>query len=64
MMTSHTFTFELGEGARFREDGRGCPLWYFADDYARAHDEADSAPELARRHAIIERFVQRLELGG
>lgn len=39
-----SFTFEDGEGVRFREDGRGCPLWYLGeDDYERAHDEADTA---------------------
>ncbi len=40
---SYTFTFELGEGIRFREDGRGCRLWYLGDvDYEKAHTEADS----------------------
>lgn len=38
-----TFTFENREGIRFREDGRGCPLWHYGgDDYQRAHTEADS----------------------
>lgn len=38
----HSFTFEKGEGVRFRDDGRGCPLWYLGnDDYDRAHAEAD-----------------------
>lgn len=37
-----SFTFECGEGIRFRDDRRGCPLWYLGDDdYQRAHDEAD-----------------------
>jgi hypothetical protein len=41
-MSSHSFTFERGEGIRFRDDGRGCPLWYLGDDdYQRAHEEAD-----------------------
>lgn len=36
-----SFTFEQGEGIRFREDGRGCRLWYLGDrDYERAHTEA------------------------
>lgn len=36
------FTFERNEGIRFREDGRGCRLWYLGeDDYERAHTEAD-----------------------
>ena len=39
----YTFTFERGEGVRFRQDGRGCRLWYLGDlDYDRAHDDADS----------------------
>lgn len=43
-ISSHTFTFERGEGIRFRTDGKGCPLWYLGeDDYKRAHTEADSA---------------------
>ncbi|GAA4226017.1 hypothetical protein GCM10022254_09540 [Actinomadura meridiana] len=41
-MSNYTFTFERGEGIRFREDGRGCRLWYLGmDDYERAHAEAD-----------------------
>jgi hypothetical protein len=41
-MSGFSFTFERGEGIRFREDGRGCPLWYLGDDdYERAHAEAD-----------------------
>lgn len=37
-----SFTFERGEGIHFRDDRRGCPLWYLGDDdYERAHDEAD-----------------------
>jgi hypothetical protein len=37
------FTFERGEGIRFREDGRGCRLWYLGEmgDYDKAHTEAD-----------------------
>ncbi len=43
--THWTFTFEHGEGARFRDDGRGCHLWYYGDaDYERAHSEADRPP--------------------
>lgn len=33
------FTFEEGLGVVFRDDGRGCPLWYMQQDYDRAHDE-------------------------
>jgi hypothetical protein len=40
-----TFTFEKHIGVVFRQDGRGCPLWYLGDaDYDRAHDEADNPP--------------------
>ncbi len=39
----YSFTFEPKEGIRFRDDGRGCPLWYLGDDdYERAHTEADT----------------------
>jgi hypothetical protein len=35
------FTFEEHVGIVFRDDGRGCRLWYYGDeDYERAHDEA------------------------
>jgi hypothetical protein len=36
------FTFERGEGIRFREDGRGCRLWYFDADYDQAYAQADN----------------------
>jgi hypothetical protein len=26
-----SFTFEDGVGVRFRDDGRGCPLWYLSE---------------------------------
>lgn len=41
---SWSFTFEHGEGIRFRADGRGCRLAYLGgrEEYARAHDEANS----------------------
>jgi hypothetical protein len=46
----YTFTLEAGEGLRFREDGRGCKLWYLGDaEYDKAHTEADSAAEDERR---------------
>ncbi len=39
-----SFTFEDGEGIRFRVYGKGCPLWYLGeDDHERAHTEADTA---------------------
>lgn len=37
-----SFTIEEGRGLVVRKDGRGCPLWYMAEDYDRAHDEADA----------------------
>ncbi|WP_280393068.1 hypothetical protein [Nocardia wallacei] len=40
----YSFTFETGEGIRFRDDGRGCGLWYLGDaEFEKAHAEADSA---------------------
>lgn len=42
--TGYSFTFEHEQGIRFRDDGRGCPLWYLGDaDYERAHTEADAS---------------------
>ena len=41
--TGFSFTFETGEGIRFRDDSKGCPIVYLGDaDYERAHAEADS----------------------
>lgn len=38
-----SFTFEHREGIRFRNDGKGCQLWYLGEeDYQRAHTEADT----------------------
>ena len=35
------FTFEDRIGIVFRDDGRGCPLWYYGRaDYEHAHDQA------------------------
>jgi hypothetical protein len=47
-MSAYSFTFERGEGIRFRDDHKGCPLWYLGeDDYQRAHAEADKpAPRI------------------
>jgi hypothetical protein len=39
------FTFEAREGVRFRDDGRGCTLWYTRRDYERAFTEADTSWE-------------------
>lgn len=42
-LTGFSFTFETGEGIRWRHDGRGCPVAYLGDEqYERAHSEADS----------------------
>ena len=36
-----SFTLEERVGMVFRDDGRGCRLWYLGDqDYERAHDQA------------------------
>ncbi|MFI6510100.1 hypothetical protein ACIBCT_21050 [Streptosporangium sp. NPDC050855] len=41
--TGFSFTFETGEGVRFRQDGKGCPIVYLGEaHYERAHAEADS----------------------
>lgn len=46
--TGYSFTIEPGEGIRWRDDGRGCPLWYLSEaDYQRAHDEADGTVSAA-----------------
>jgi hypothetical protein len=37
------FTYEQGRGLVFRDDRRGCPLWYLGHaDHRRAHTEADT----------------------
>jgi len=43
-----SFTFEIGEGVRWHDDGRGCPVWYLGEaDYLRAHDESETgAPRI------------------
>lgn len=41
-MSPFSFTYELNEGIRWREDGRGCRLWYTEADKARAWSEADT----------------------
>ena len=43
---SYSFTFQLHEGIRFHDDGRGCPLWRIGEeDYKRAWLEADRGGE-------------------
>lgn len=40
---SWSFTFEPDTGIKFRDDRRGCPLWYLGEaSYQRAHDESDA----------------------
>lgn len=46
IMAGYSFTFERGEGIRFREDGKGCRLAYLGRDWERAHDESDSAAKV------------------
>lgn len=56
---SLSFTFELGEGIRIRDDGKGCPLWYLGDeDYERAHAESDSYRAQAERHAMVDQWLK------
>lgn len=41
--TGYSFTYELNEGIRFRDDRKGCPLWYLGNAaHDRAHTEADN----------------------
>lgn len=54
-LTHWTFTFELHEGARFREDGKGCRLAYLGDEeYDKAHDQADNPPPRVNWKALAE----------
>lgn len=58
----YRFTFEDGEGIRFRHDGKGCRLWYLGmDDYEKAHDEADSAA-VAYQHDLSWRPAQSVHV--
>ncbi|MGW5519031.1 hypothetical protein [Nocardia africana] len=64
-LTSYTFTFEDGEGIRFREDGRGCRLWYLGDaDYDKAHDESDSEQRRRERDESIARTLESMGEAG
>ena len=57
-LMGYSFTFETGEGIRFRDDRRGCRLAYLGDaEYEKAHTEADSAEAdalSAHRRQLIE----------
>jgi hypothetical protein len=57
-----SFTYETGEGIRIRDDGKGCPLYYYGEgDLERAHAESDSAAARAERSAIVDRWLARTE---
>lgn len=52
-----SFTFEDRRGIVFREDRRGCPLWYLGErDYARAHSEADTDHAIVNWREMTARF--------
>lgn len=52
-----SFTFEHREGIRFRDDGRGCPLWYLGDEVRnRAHAEADTEHVIVNWRDMTARF--------
>lgn len=54
-LMSWTFTFEVHEGIRFREDGKGCRLAYLGDgEYDKAHDQADKPPPRVDWKALAE----------
>lgn len=42
--TSWSFTFEHNDkGIQYRDDGKGCPLWYYGqDDFHKAFTDSDS----------------------
>lgn len=70
--THWSFTFERGAGMKFRDDGRGCKVWYIGNpNYQRAHDEADNpvcAPARADirfdMRADASRFLDKLNAAG
>ena len=52
-----SFTFEHRRGIKFRDDGRGCPLWHISEsDYQRAHAESDTAHMIVDWRAARARF--------
>jgi hypothetical protein len=54
-LTHWTWTFELREGVRFREDGRGCRVAYLGDgEYEKAHAQADNPPPRVNWKALAE----------
>lgn len=55
--TGWSFTFENHRGLVWRQDGRGCPVWYLGDaDYERAHTEADTDHEIVNWAAGTAQF--------
>jgi hypothetical protein len=44
-LIGYSFTFEKGEGIRFRKDRKGCRLAYLGkDEYDKAWSESDTQP--------------------
>lgn len=67
-ITHLSFTFEEGEGIRYREDGKGCPIAYFPEDYERAHEESDASRNaripMTYKNFDSESAPGRLQFGG
>lgn len=40
--TPYTFTIENKVGVVLREDGKGCPIWYYRPQRELVHKEADN----------------------
>lgn len=54
-LTHWTWTFELRQGVRFREDGKGCRVAYLGnDEYEKAHTQADNPPARINWKALAE----------
>lgn len=48
-LTHWTWTFELYQGVKFREDGKGCRVAYLGDnEYEKAHAQSDRPPPASR----------------
>lgn len=60
-LMGYSFTFEEGEGIRFRDDRRGCRLAYLGmAEYEKAHEESDSEARWRERDAFIDRTLESL----
>ena len=60
-----TFTFEERTGIVFREDGRGCRLWYLGDDsYEKAHAEAGPVASATAETWLPQRLPEGTVLTG